>query len=248
MTTDTVCKMTTSAQTPAGETPASEMCKLQLRLLEAIHKSKLSVTYSFSTQVGKLTLSLDVLPGVEMNNQTTGGGRGSRKKRRVQRRAARDTASSVVSTSDDSATLPKPAKAISTSQETASSTAGLITDAVMSSMGSSFSKEIATSGYSSGKSKRRGRVKEKDDMITKAKDFLKKNNNDGAIDKDLHGELWFYGIISEQETTDLMAAHAKIGDFIIREDSAGGFVLSVQNEKKLEHSLQGQLERQDTNR
>ena len=101
----TVCKRT-NVQTPAGETPASEMCKLQLQLLQAIHKSKLSVTYSFSMQVGRFTLSLDVLPGVKMKDH---GGRGSRKRRRARQRAERDTAFSVASTSEDSATLPIPA-------------------------------------------------------------------------------------------------------------------------------------------
>ena len=116
-----VCKMTMKNVTPASGSldPAVAVADLQLRLLQAIKKSKLSVTYSFSVQVGKLTLSLDVLPGVEMNHQTTGGGRGSRKKRRVWRRAARDTALSLVSTSDVSATLPIPAKAMSTSKDSA---------------------------------------------------------------------------------------------------------------------------------
>ena len=58
------------------------------------------MSYSFSTQVGKLTLNLDVLPGVKMKDH---GGRGSRKRRRARRREERDTASSVATTSEDSA-------------------------------------------------------------------------------------------------------------------------------------------------
>ena len=92
-------RMSTNKHTPSGETPDSGMLNLQLRLLRAINKCKLNVRYSFSTQVGKLTLNLDVLPGVKMKDH---GGRGSRKRRRARRREERDMAFSVATTSEDS--------------------------------------------------------------------------------------------------------------------------------------------------
>ena len=109
-------RMSTNKHTPSGETPDSEMLNLQLRLLRAINKCKLNVSYSFSTQVGKLTLNLDVLPGVKMKDH---GGRGSRKRRRARRREERDTASSVVTTSEDSAVSASEDAAISISKDSA---------------------------------------------------------------------------------------------------------------------------------
>ena len=57
LTTDSVCKMTMENVTPASGSldPAVVVTDLQLRLLQAIKKSKLSLNYSFSS-IKKLIL------------------------------------------------------------------------------------------------------------------------------------------------------------------------------------------------
>ena len=79
--------------TPASVSSASgnqavAVADIQLKLLSTLtaynKKNNAVLQYSFAIKSTKLTLEVDIVPGVD-NHQTTAGGRGSRRRRRKRR-------------------------------------------------------------------------------------------------------------------------------------------------------------------
>ena len=140
VTKDSVCKMIKMCAHTAIGTPATKaMHKLQLKLLQVIKWSNMSVTnLSFSTKFG--TLCFDIVPGKERRRENTGGtggtggsggGRKSKRRRRKRMAAQRDDAFSTTGSEDSASSVSTISKEPATGSSGYSSIASDTSDQAM---------------------------------------------------------------------------------------------------------------------